>query len=64
MPHGFDQSRPEHTVHHIRMPQGHAHLDEKHDKLGRSPMVGQLPMNQDGTQSQEVDQDITTQGEQ
>lgn len=44
MAHNFEQSFPHHTIHHIKMPEGHAHLDEKTQKMGRSPMAGQLPM--------------------
>lgn len=43
MGHGFEQSRPEHTVHDMHRPEGHAHLDQKYDKGMRSPMNSQLP---------------------
>jgi len=44
MPHSFEQDRESHRIHHMHIPQGHAHMDEKTQKMGRSPMSGQLPM--------------------
>jgi len=44
MAHKFESDRPEHRVHNMRIPTNHSHLDQKHDKMGRSPMIGQLPM--------------------
>ncbi len=43
MGHDSEMSRPEHQIHHKRIPDGHAHLDQKLDKGMRSPMLGQLP---------------------
>lgn len=57
MPHNFEQDRESHRIHNIKMPQGHAHMDEKHDKMGRSPMVGQLPM-MNGLESPQTDQGV------
>jgi len=44
MSHSFETSRPEHVIHEMHRPDGHAHLDQKYDKQMRSPMIGQLPM--------------------
>jgi len=44
MPHSFEQPRPDHQIHNMKMPMGHGAADQKHDKGMRSPMVGQLPM--------------------
>jgi len=43
MGHNFESSRPEHMIMHKRIPSSHAHQDQKLDKMGRSPMIGQLP---------------------
>lgn len=53
MSHGFESSRPEHQIHEKHIPEGHAHLDQKHDKGMRSPMLSQLPM-ESGLASPEV----------
>lgn len=47
----FEQSVGHHTVHEVHMPQGHAHMDEKHHKANRSPIVGSLPMEDGGTEA-------------
>lgn len=57
MGHSFDHPRPEHTIHHIRMPQGHGHVDQKLGKGMRAPIVGQLPMS-NGLESPAVDEGI------
>lgn len=57
MPFNFEQDREDHKIHHIKMPQGHAHMDEKHQKMGRSPIVGQLPMD-NRTESPQVNQGL------
>jgi len=43
MGHNFEQSRPDHQIMHKRIPGSHASQDQKFDKMGRSPMAGQLP---------------------
>ena len=43
MGHNFESSRPEHSIQHMRIPSSHASADQKLDKKGRSPMIGQLP---------------------
>lgn len=53
MAHQFEQDRPDHKVHHMHIPEHHAHMDQKFDKGGRSPMVGQLPIDS-GMESPEV----------
>lgn len=53
MAHSFEHDRPEHRIHHMHIPEGHAHQDQKFHKGGRSPMVGQLPM-EGGMASPEV----------
>jgi hypothetical protein len=40
----FEQDRPDHRVHNMGIPANHSHIDQKYGKMGRSPMVGQLPM--------------------
>lgn len=39
-----ESNRPEHGISYITIPRGHGHLDPKFEKMGRSPLVGQLPM--------------------
>lgn len=55
MAHDFDHSRPDHVVHHIHRPEGHAAQDEKFDKMGRSPMAGSLP-DEAGLASPDLDE--------
>ena len=43
MSHSTEMSRPDHQIHQLHIPQGHAHLDQKTQKMGRSPMASQLP---------------------
>lgn len=43
MGHTFEQNRPDHQIHDKHIPAGHAHMDQKHHKGNRSPMLGQLP---------------------
>lgn len=45
MSHSFEQSGPGDSIMEMRRPEGHAHLDQKHDKGMRSPMLSQLPMD-------------------
>jgi len=52
--HSFEQERPDHKIHKMNIPQGHAHSDQKYGKGMRSPMVGQLPMD-NGLESPESD---------
>jgi hypothetical protein len=47
----FEQSRPDHEVHEIHMPQGHGYMDQKHQKGMRSPIVGSVPTVDNGTQT-------------
>lgn len=54
MAHNFEQSRPDHEIHHKHIPEGHAHLDEKHHKGMRSPIVGQFP-TESGLESPEME---------
>jgi hypothetical protein len=51
-----EMSRPEHQILQRRIPEGHAHLDQKLDKGMRSPMVNQLPMDF-GLEQPELDVD-------
>lgn len=44
MSHSFEHDREDHRIHHMHIPSGHAHLDQKLHKAGRSPMTSQLPM--------------------
>lgn len=53
MPHSFEQSGPGDMIMNLSRPDGHAHLDEKHDKAGRTPWLGQLPQEA-GLESPEV----------
>jgi hypothetical protein len=39
----FEQSGPGDTIMNMHRPDGHAHLDEKHDKMNRTPWLSQLP---------------------
>jgi len=43
MSHSFEQSGPGDTIMNMTRPEGHAHLDQKIDKGGRSPWIGKLP---------------------
>lgn len=45
----FEQSRPDHEVHEIRMPMGHGMMDQKHAKGMRSPILGSVPAVDHGT---------------
>jgi hypothetical protein len=45
----FEESRPEHHVHEVHRPQGHAHMDQKLHKGMRSPIVGSLPGGDSGS---------------
>lgn len=47
----FEQSRPDHEVHELHIPTGHAMIDQKHGKGMRSPIVGQVPNVDHGTQT-------------
>ena len=44
MSHSFEQSGPGDSIMNMTRPEGHAHLDQKIDKGGRSPWVSKLPM--------------------
>lgn len=43
MGHDFEGSLPGHTIMNMHRPEGHGHLDQKHDKGMRSPYLPQLP---------------------
>lgn len=58
MPHSFEKSREDHQVHHMHIPSGHAHLDQKYQKGMRSPMAGQLPMA-NGLEGPQVDSGLS-----
>lgn len=42
MGHSFEQSGPGDMIMNLHRPDGHAHLDEKHDKANRTPWLSQL----------------------
>jgi len=58
MSHSFEKPRPDHSVHHVRMPEGHGGSDQKLGKGMRSPMVSQLPLA-NGLESAELDQNLS-----
>ena len=59
MSHSFEKGMPHHSVHPVHMPMGHGEVDQKFGKGMRSPMVGQLPLD-NGLESPEVDQGISS----